>query len=288
TLAFPVAEAPFPAQLVGIDREWNLSFKTAGKVRVVAASDLAYWGRYHDVEAGPQIVLADGSVVRADVLQLDEKRLVLGDATGLGRGLWDESSLPRDGVRGIILQPPAASAERDRLWNQLATYAQADDQLLLAGGETIAGTLIAYPRAGRFALEDGKSDSETFQLIRRGGTQPLAIPATKVIAVSLGSSVTRPATTGQMFAWLGLTDGSLVRTSSVSSRGDIVTVALAQGGELRTTLSGRDDPEKRFWDAVTYVEPNAPGMKWLSDLQPLGYKHIPFVSIERPLGVDQS
>jgi hypothetical protein len=27
---------------------------------------------------------------------------------------------------------------------------------------------------------------------------------------------------------------------------------------------------------------------WLSDLPHLGYKHIPFVSVERPLGIDQS
>src|SRR5437870_9168428 len=55
--AFPLSEPPFPAQLAGIDREWNLSFKSAGKVRVVAAADLAYWGRYREVEAGPQVIL---------------------------------------------------------------------------------------------------------------------------------------------------------------------------------------------------------------------------------------
>ena len=76
---------------------------------MVAAANLAYWGRYSDVETGPQIVLSDGGVVRADVLLLDDKQLVLGDATGLGRGFWDESSLPHDAVRAILLQPPAAA-----------------------------------------------------------------------------------------------------------------------------------------------------------------------------------
>src|SRR5215210_7845402 len=52
-LAFPLAEPPLAAQLGGIDREWNFSFKIAGKVRVIAAADLAYWGRYHDTDAGP-------------------------------------------------------------------------------------------------------------------------------------------------------------------------------------------------------------------------------------------
>jgi NPCBM/NEW2 domain-containing protein len=287
-LAFPLSQPPFPAQLAGIDREWNLSFKTAGKLRVVAAADLAYWGRYRDVEAGPQLILADGGMIRADPLLLDDKQLVLGDATGLGRGFWDESSLPRDNVRAILLQPPAATPDRDRLIKELASYTQADDRLLLAGGDTIAGVLIASPRAGRFAPEDSKPGSETFQLIRRGSAPPLVIPAAKVVAVSLGSIGTRSANGSRMLAWLALADGSLVRTASVHAKGDIVTVGLALGGELKTTLSGRNDPDKRFWDAVTYVEPTAPRMKWLPDLQPLGYKHIPFLTIERPLGVDQS
>jgi len=285
---FPISETPFPAQLAGIDREWNLSFKTAGKVRVVAAADLAYWGRYRDVEAGPQIILADGGVIRADVLLLDDKQLLLGDATGLGRGFWDESSLPRDLIHAILFQPPAAPADRDRFWRELTTYHQADDRLLLAGGETIAGTLISAPRGGRFAADDAKPGSETFQLVRRGSAEPLVIPAGKVVAVNFGSIGAAAATGSRTSAWLGLTDGTLVRASSVSSKGDIVTVALALGGELKTTLSGRDDPSKRFWDSVNYVEPRAARLTWLADLPPLGYKHIPFVSIERPLGVDES
>jgi len=89
--AFLLSEPPIPAALGGIDREWNVSFRSGGKVRVVAAADLAYWGRYHEVEAGPQIILNDGGVIHADLLFLDAKQLVLGDATGLGRGFWEES-----------------------------------------------------------------------------------------------------------------------------------------------------------------------------------------------------
>src|SRR5262245_17100465 len=108
-LAFPTTEAPFPAQVAGIDAQWNISLKSAGKIRVLRADDLAFWGRYRDVEAGPQLVLVDGSVIRSDLLHLDDKQLVIGDATGLGRGLWDESTLPRSALRAILWQPPAAA-----------------------------------------------------------------------------------------------------------------------------------------------------------------------------------
>src|SRR5262249_37946719 len=139
--AFPVAEAAFPGRLVQVDREWNLSFHTVGKVRVIAAAELAYWGRYRDVERGPQVVLRDGSVICSDVLLLEERQLVLGDATGLGRGQWDESSLPKETIHGVVFQPPLAPAERDRLLDEVNQYQGAEDRLLLLGGETVVGSL---------------------------------------------------------------------------------------------------------------------------------------------------
>src|SRR2546423_9480552 len=71
-IAYPVGEPPLAAQLSGIDPEWNFSFKAGGKVRVMAAGELAYWGRFRDAEAGPQVLLADGGIVCADVLLVDE------------------------------------------------------------------------------------------------------------------------------------------------------------------------------------------------------------------------
>src|SRR5687767_393686 len=76
-LAFPVDEPHFAARLASIDPEWNIHLRIGDKVRVLAAKDLAYCGRYREVEQGPKILLADGSLIRADVLLLDEKQVVL-------------------------------------------------------------------------------------------------------------------------------------------------------------------------------------------------------------------
>src|SRR5205085_6249334 len=92
----------------------------------------------------------------------------------------------------------------------------------------------------------------------------------------------------QMSVWMGFSGGSLVLASSVSMKGDAGTVALAEGGELRTTVAGRDDGDKRFWSSVRYLEPAGQRVAWLSDRESLGYKQIPFVSVQWPLGVDQS
>ena len=285
-MAFPVAEAAFPAELAGIDREWNLSFKTAGKVRVVAAADLAYWGRIRDVEAGPQVVLADGGMIRTDALLIDEKQVVLGDATGLGRGMWDESALPRAAVRGVLLQPPAGVVERDRIWKEVARQDQSEDRVWLRGGESISGTLVGAPRLGRFWPEDAKAGSEAYRVVRRAGAEPLDIPAAKVVAVGFGGSGAAVSASGRMSAWLGLSDGSLVRAGSVSLKGDTAAFSLIAGGELKATFAGRDDSDKRLGDLISYVEPVTQRVAWLSEIQPAAYRHVPFVSVERPLGVD--
>jgi hypothetical protein len=285
--AFLVGEPSFPAHLSAIDSEWNVTFRTGDKLRVVPAKDLAYWGRWREVEAGPQILLKGGGLVRADVLKLDERSLVLGDATGLGRGLWDEQALPLGAVQAILYRPPAGIADRDRLLHELAGYAGGEDRLLLAGGEAIAGVLTAAPLDGRFLPENSQPGQEVFRLTRRGADQPLAIPSAKVVALSLAALA--PASQPEEGAcWLGCRDGSLVRAASIQVREGKVTLRLAGGGELVTTLAGRDDPDERFWDEVTLVQPAGPRVAWLSDLKTLGYKHIPFLTVEWPYQADRS
>jgi hypothetical protein len=285
-----VSEASFPARLAGIDREWNVSFRTgdpgAEKVRVVPATEISTWGRWRDVEAGPQILLVDGGLVRADVLKLDGDSLVLGDATGLGRMLWEESALPRAAVRAILYQPPAGAAERDRLWDELAKSDAANDRLLLVGGESLAGTLVAAPLDGHFLPENETPGKGVFQLLRAGATEPISIPAGKVVAIALASPPPTPIS--GMSAWLGTTDGSLVQVAGIEVQGGHVKLVLATGGSLVAPLAGRDDPDAKFWDEVTLLEPNSPNGVWLSDRKTLGYKHIPFLSIAWPFATDRA
>lgn len=288
-LAFPVGELPFVAELAGIDREWNVSLKSAGKVRVVAAADLAYWGRYRDVEAGSQILLANGSAIRADVLLLDDKQLILGHATGLRRGQWDESRLPRETIRAIQWQPAADARDRDRMTHDLLGHRRPEDRTLLIGGDEAVGRIVSVPASGRFASEDRPPGGDVFQLAHPSSRgELLAIPVAKVVASNFKAIEAATASPPERTAWIGFADGSLIHVRSLSIKGDVVSLGLASGGQLQTTLSGREEGRTAFWSSVTYVEPVSQRVTWLSDLTPIGYKHIPFLSVSRTYGRNKS
>jgi hypothetical protein len=156
----------------------------------------------------------------------------------------------------------------------------------LVGGESVTGLLIAAPREGPLLPADAEGPP-SYRISPPGAGEPLSIPTGKVVALSLASPVTPPRP-AKLSAWIGCRDGSLVHAAAIESNAGIVTIKLAAGGELKTTLAGRDDPSEKFWDAVTLVQPASSRVAWLSDLAPLGYKHIPFLATEWPFASDRS
>ena len=272
--------------LAGVDSEWNLKLQVGEKLVVVPARDLIYWGSYSDAESGPQVLLRDGSIVRADVLDLATDIMTIGDATGLGRCLWDEASLPRSTVQGILLQPPADALERDRLLARIQAYRQLDDQLLLTSGETISGKLQETPRSGRFLPAD-EPVAEVYQLARAGAAEPLLVPAGKVVAVLLGGSLL-PSEGREQGVQLGARDGSLLSVDRVVTKGDTVELSLLGGGKLTAPLDQPDEAAPTLWRQITWIRPNSEQVTYLSTLKPLGYKHIPLLTLDWPYGSDQN
>lgn len=286
-IAVPVAEAAFPAALSHLDREWNCTFRAGDKLRVMAAAELAYWGRLREVAARPQVLLPQGGAISADVLKLDDEYVHLGDATGLALGLWADSKLPRSSVAAILLQPPASRRERDRMIRDLITAGAESDRLFLSGGETLDGKLLSIPRMASPSPPDG-APGETFQFLRRGDAEALPVPASKVVAVGLAKATSAATTTNSMAIWLGLDDGSLLLVASLRVTNAGAVLKLIGGGELAARQSGAENSATGFWNSITYLEPAGPRVAWLSDLSPVGYKHIPFLSGELPYGVDES
>src|SRR5678816_3148054 len=177
--AYPVRGEPFPGKLVGIDPEWNISLAAGDKERVLAVKDLALWGSYQDAKTGPQILLADGSIVLADVLDFGAENVTIGDASGLGRVLWNESVVPLRALTAILYQPSADPLERDKQLDRLNSTERKEDQVWLTSGEVISGRLISLPRFGRFLPPPPPIQAEVIKLSRRGAAESLTIPLSK-------------------------------------------------------------------------------------------------------------
>lgn len=286
-LAHPVRGEPFAAKLAGIDPDWNISLATDGKERVLALPDLALWGSYRDASAGPQLLLADGSIVLADVLDLGTDSVTIGDATGLGRILWNESTLPLRQLTAILYQPSADSLERDKQLERLHSTERKEDEVWLTSGEIITGRVVSLPRFGRFLPPAPPPQAEVLKLSRRGVTEPLTIPLAKVAALVF-SAAQSPTTKARPSAWLGTNEGSLLSARKVTTEKDQVMIELQGGGSLKVFMETGDDDTPTFWDQVTLLQTTSPKVVYLSELPGPAYKHIPFTSQEWPLGVDQN
>jgi hypothetical protein len=217
-LAHPLRGEPFPAKLAGIDSEWNISLATEGKERVLAASDLALWGSYRDVSTGPQLFLADGSVVVADVLDLGADNVTVGDASRLGRILWNESTIPLRQLTAILYQPSADPLERDKQLETIYSGDRKEDHVWLTSGEVISGRVVSLPRFGRFQPPMPPPQAEVLKLARRGIAEPLSIPLAKVAALVFRESQS-PAVKTQPAARVGMKDGSLLSARNVATEG---------------------------------------------------------------------
>ena len=278
-----------PARLAGIGRQLQLAFRGKEATTEVAADDLVRWGRYRDVESGPQIVLSDGSLIVGDVLDIGPKEITIGDATGLGRVLWNPSTLPRRAVRAIVYQPPLDQRERDKLLDEIMQAEARQDELRLVGGELIRGTLAGGET--RLGPQAPGAAAEDFRMMLAGRTEPLVVSAAKVQTIVLGSLSGLSAVAdreGSTLMTLGLRDGSLVTCWAVHAGKSSVELELAAGGKLKAAHEPLGEGSSGFWDEVTLVQPRSPRVKYLSDLVTIGYKHIPFTSVEWPYGRDRS
>lgn len=287
--AVPLEGKPFTAEFAGFDSQQNIKLKVGNKLRIAPAAELVSFGSWRDVETGPQILLATGGLLRADVLTLDAAQLTIGDASGLGSVLWDESQLPIETVAGLLWQPPADPLARDRLKHKLLALPAGDDQLLLAGGEILSGTLLSVPPAGRFAEKLTKAElaaAEVFTMRLPRIDKPLPIAASKVVAIRLGAAEVAKNTKG--FARIGWCDGSWVLASKLETSGDAFQILLPAAGKLTANNAYGDGTADWFWKQVSLLQPITARVTYVSDLPSLGYKHVPFLSGAWSFGSDQN
>jgi hypothetical protein len=267
--AVPLDGDPFPARVERIDDDWTVQFQTTAAPRAVAARELQRWGDYADTYRLMQIVLADGSLLVAQLAQIAEDKLTV-DGELCGR-----LEIPLARARGLIVDPPPSPTERDRLLEQIAAAQGVEDQLLLKNGDVLRGVLKTIQARG------GPAEPGPLVVTFAVEGRDFQVPENKTLAIVFNPALTEATAKPGFSCWAGFRDGSLLNVAQVSSGGAFKRLTLA--GSVTLEL----DPELWRLDLVL-LQPISDRIAYLSDLTPLGYKHIPYLQTTWPLGRDRS
>jgi len=253
--ARPAEGDPFRARLSSVDANWQIQFDVAGKPRSLPAAEVVCWGRPEEPRRGPLVLLADGSLLVADV-------------TGAGRdtfraesALLGPVSIPLDGLCGVVVHAPADPLERDLLVDRVASASGSSDRVVLSNGDEIAGSIGA--------IREGKARLET-----RVG--PVDVDLARIRALVYNPTLLKRPRAAGLRAWAGLSDGSRLLATSLTVDGKSARLGLAGGLAWKTSAAD-----------LVFLQPLAGRVTYLSDLE-AGHRQVPFLDLGWPCGTDRN
>ncbi len=257
----------FAATLAEIDQQGSVTFHTHATPRVIAAEEVVGWGAFRDSDRAPQIVLDDGSWLVAAIRDLDAHQLRLDSV------LWGHVVLPRESVRGIVFNPSPDPFRRDRARQQLLAE-RSEDQLYLENGDILSGQVQEF----QLSDPDLAEEPDTLLFATQGRTVPLALENLTSVAFPSGERGEPPEEPRMM---LGLQDGSRLFVRRLETSGPLRRLVLADDLVLET------DPDW-LWSEITALQPLGMGVRYVSDMELSGYRHIPLLERTRELGKDRN
>lgn len=256
------------ARVERIGADWTVHLRTGGSTRAVPAKDLVRWGDYTDSFRLMHVVLADGSLLAAEIAHLaDEKLAVDGELCG-------RVEIPLAKVRGVVLDPPPSASERDRLWEAVTAAQGVQDQLVLRNGDVLRGVL-------KSVSPDAVTPTAGLTLAFAAEGRDLTIPANKVLAIVLNPALVDAAAKPGFFVRMGFRDGSLLNVTQVATDGAFARLTLAPAVQLELDA-------ELLQTELTLLQPSSDRVVYVSDLEPISYKHIAYLETAWPLGRDRS
>ncbi len=268
-LAVPLDGDSFHARIAAVDRDWNVTFDAGEDRRVLPVQDLVHWGAYSDSYQGTQILLADGSLLMAEVLEIaDERIVVYGE-------LWGQTNLPLSQIRGVVFNPPVAPFGRDRLHDRILTANGALDRLLLENGDVVSGSVKGL----REASDTDPNDSPAVSISTEG--RDVEIPIDKTAAVVFNPALVETPKHRGLRVLMGFRDGSLAVVEQIGQGGVFVQLKLPGRVELKAD-------SETIWTELTLLRPFGQRVTYLSDMKSIGYKHVPFLDTQWSFQADRN
>jgi hypothetical protein len=261
----PLGGARTTATLKSIDADGRATFLPANSLPV---AEIVRWGNPLDPRPQPIVLLNDGSRIVAAAAWSGAAPVTLAEGHYIVKSdLIDDARIPRGLVYGIVFAERSHSSERQRLEKAIraaVTAGLADDEILLTNDDRQKGKVLEIAE-GTLTLATDLGNAK--------------FPLSRIQSVAL----TDPKTTSPFAIarlQIGLRDGSQLPASSVIADEKSLTIQVAVSG---LTLTGGTAA-----DVVALQSLDPSRLAYLSDLEPSGYRHVPYLSIEWPYECDHN
>lgn len=265
------------AELKEIDADGRWHFRTVdGQAISLPPDELVRWSTPPLRQPADIVLLADGSLVRlAAAWGEDASFSPSATKVRLKTQSLGTLELPRSQVSGAFWRLPTdGPARQQRIDALLSAQANgpASDVVLLDNGDLVTGSLAGIGPSttsdvvGPVASINGPLGALQLQTARIRGIA-LATAETETIA-GAGS----PATLS-----LGLRDGSSIVARAARGAGEKLTIQSAALGTLHLAPS-----------EVAWLQGLSTGFAYLSDLDPVGFRHEPYLDLQQPLVGDRT
>ncbi|MEX0794803.1 MAG: NPCBM/NEW2 domain-containing protein, partial [Pirellulaceae bacterium] len=252
-----VGKAPVEVELTSIDLSggWQLEGRSE-----ISAEQVVRFGELAPIDKGSVAVLSGGS------------EIVGSEFTAVGRSLsgvssvWDTFSLPIRRLRGVLLSIPFQNEDVRAALDDIAAYDGQQDMLVFNNHDRIRGT---FRRLTRQSVE--------IQV----GEEVRQVERNKVAEIRFAQTVASGgASDGR--GWVGFRDGSLIHVSRFTSADGRHHLTTTDGVELTSFAPINLAAE------LVYVQPQHDQVRFLSDLEPISYKHLGFLDVSWDFRADRN
>lgn len=224
----------------------------------LSVDEFIRWGSLREPDRVAQVRLTDGSLLLGEVTRCTRVQIVL------ETDLWGELTLPRSSVKQIVWSLPDDRHDRWRMWDEAGSDSDVD-VVSLKNGDRLSGRLVSGDRRKlRFASDAGELELRV-DLVASWQASGVESPSAKTATV------------------VGLSDGTHLVATDVRLD-DRLHAKLACGVHLGTINGVRPVKE----DLICFLQPRSVVVQYLSDVSPLGFRHISFLKTKWGWGRDRN